>query len=122
MIVAFALLAITRLTGGDVGAAASVSPSAAASAAVLVTPSPSVDVTTPSPAPPSEIAPSPSLGPSAPVASPSPATTFRTTYTVKSGDTLLGIASKFGTTVAAIKRLNGLNSNTIHVGQKLKIP
>jgi LysM repeat protein len=123
MIVAFALLAITRLTGGDVGAA-SISPSSAASVAVVASPSPSVPVTTPSP-PPSEVVPSPSVGASAssaPGVTPTPAATFRTTYTVKSGDTLIGIASKFGTTVAAIRKLNGLTSNTIHTGQKLKIP
>ncbi len=44
------------------------------------------------------------------------------TYTVVSGDTLSGIASRYGTTVAAIKDLNGLTSDSIYVGQKLKIP
>lgn len=43
------------------------------------------------------------------------------TYTVRAGDTLSGIASRHGTTVDAIKRLNGLSSNTIQVGQKLKL-
>lgn len=45
-----------------------------------------------------------------------------TTYTVVSGDTLYGIATKFKTTVQAIKDLNGLTSDTITVGQVLKIP
>ena len=77
--------------------------------------------------------PSPSAAPSAsgeptPAPSPasSPATTpapsARTTYTVKSGDTLYGIARTFGTTVTAIKTLNGLTSNTLHVGKVLLIP
>ena len=45
------------------------------------------------------------------------------TYTVKSGDTLSVIASKLGTTVNAIARLNGIsNPNVIYVGQSLKIP
>ena len=43
-------------------------------------------------------------------------------YVVKSGDTLYAIASRYGTTVDAIKRLNNLTSNTLSVGQVLKIP
>ncbi len=44
------------------------------------------------------------------------------TYTVKAGDSLWLIAQRFGTTVDAIKQLNGLTSNLINVGQVLKIP
>jgi len=43
-------------------------------------------------------------------------------YRVKPGDSLYKIARKFHTTVSKIKRLNGLRSNTIRVGQKLIIP
>ncbi len=43
------------------------------------------------------------------------------TYTVKSGDTLSGIAEKHGTTVAKLKELNSLSGNKINVGQKLKV-
>ena len=42
-------------------------------------------------------------------------------YTVQRGDTLYGIAKQFGTTVNDIKRLNNLTSNTISVGQVLRI-
>ncbi|WP_462399484.1 LysM peptidoglycan-binding domain-containing protein [Lacticaseibacillus pantheris] len=43
-------------------------------------------------------------------------------YTVKAGDTLSAIASKFGTTVNTIATLNGIsNVNLIHVGQDLVI-
>ncbi|HLA16056.1 MAG TPA: LysM peptidoglycan-binding domain-containing protein, partial [Candidatus Limnocylindrales bacterium] len=65
--------------------------------------------------------PSPTVAPT-PVPTPTAAPSARTSYRVKSGDTLYGIAGSFGTTVAAIKELNGLTSNTLHVGQVLLIP
>lgn len=43
-------------------------------------------------------------------------------YTIKSGDTLGGIASKHGTTVAKLKAANGLKSDLIRAGKTLKIP
>lgn len=43
-------------------------------------------------------------------------------YTVKSGDTLWLLANRYGTTVDAIKRLNGLTSNILQIGQVLRIP
>jgi LysM repeat protein len=43
-------------------------------------------------------------------------------YTVKSGDTLWALAKLFGTTVSAIKSLNGLTSDNLSIGQVLKIP
>lgn len=43
------------------------------------------------------------------------------THTVKSGETLSKIASKYGTTVEKIKKLNGMTGDTIHVGQKIKV-
>jgi LysM repeat protein len=45
-----------------------------------------------------------------------------TAYTVKGGDTLTRIAKKHGTTSKAIRSANGLQSDVIKVGQKLKIP
>ena len=45
-----------------------------------------------------------------------------TTYTVVSGDTLSEIATAHKTTVAAIKSLNGLSTDTIYIGQSLKLP
>lgn len=45
-----------------------------------------------------------------------------TVYTVKSGDTLSGIAAKYGTTYQKLAKLNGIsNPNLIYVGQKIKI-
>ena len=43
-------------------------------------------------------------------------------YTVKRGDTLYGLSRRYNTTVAAIKLRNGLRSNTIGVGQRLRMP
>lgn len=40
-------------------------------------------------------------------------------YIVKKGDTLYSIARKFNTTVKELKEINGLNGNTISIGQKL---
>lgn len=47
------------------------------------------------------------------------------TYTVKSGDTLWGIAKKelgSGARYTEIVKLNGLKTNTIYSGQVLKLP
>lgn len=45
-----------------------------------------------------------------------------TIYTVKSGDTLSRIASQYKVTVRAIRAANNLKTDSIKVGQKLKIP
>jgi LysM repeat protein len=45
-----------------------------------------------------------------------------TIYVVKSGDSLTRIAKAHGTTVKALKAANGLKSDRIVVGAKLKIP
>jgi murein DD-endopeptidase MepM/ murein hydrolase activator NlpD len=56
----------------------------------------------------------------APVAKPTAAA--GSTYTVVSGDNLTRIASRYGTTVAALVKLNGIkNANLINVGQVLKL-
>ncbi len=54
-----------------------------------------------------------------------PADTTMTTYTVKSGDTLSGIAKKVGMAAdwRMLMRLNGIkNANKISIGQTLKVP
>lgn len=50
-----------------------------------------------------------------------PTQTAAASYTVRSGDTLSGIASRHGTTVMTIMRLNGLTSTVIHPGQVLRL-
>lgn len=52
----------------------------------------------------------------------SPETDTETTYTVVKGDTLYGIANKFGVNVNTLKSINNLPSNTLSIGQVLKIP
>lgn len=43
-------------------------------------------------------------------------------YTVRSGDTLSGIAAKYGTTYQKLAQMNGIaNQNKIYVGQKLRV-
>ncbi len=45
-----------------------------------------------------------------------------TTYTVTSGDTLYKISRKFGVSVDAIKKANGLKNDNLSIGKKLTIP
>ena len=110
MLVAFAVVAIARLSAGSAAADPSAIPSF-------------VPVASHTPAPSSTRAPEPSgsAGPAASVG-PSGDPSFSTTYTVKKGDTLVGVANRFKTTAAKIRALNGLKSNTLNVGQVLKIP
>jgi hypothetical protein len=108
MVVAFAVVALSRFTA-PTGPAPSPGPSFVAvlpSAAPAPTPTPTIATS-----------PAPSDG-----ASSGPSASFRTTYTVKKGDTLIGVAAKFKTTAAAIRRLNALKSASLKVGQVLKIP
>jgi putative chitinase len=59
-------------------------------------------------------------GPTAPTPTPAPASQ---SYTVQPGDTLSGIAARYGTSVGAIAQANGIsNPNLIQVGQHLTIP
>lgn len=44
------------------------------------------------------------------------------TYLVQPGDTLWSISRRYGVAVDAIKKLNGLTSDVIQIGQTLKIP
>lgn len=53
---------------------------------------------------------------------PNPDTGGSFLYTVRSGDTLWLLSRRFGTTVDAIKRLNGLSGDNLQIGQVLRIP
>lgn len=132
MVVAFVAVAIARFTGPQAAAVALPTASASPTASPTLQPTPRP---TPSPslapsagtsaAPPPSAAPSvaASGAVSGATGTPGPsAASFKTTYVVKKGDSLYGIAGHFSTTVAAIKELNGLTSNSLHIGQELKIP
>lgn len=87
------------------------------------TPAPAV---TPAPAPvPAQTA-APEVAP-VPAVVPAPAIPLAamvsptTDYLVQSGDTLWGISIRYGTTVANLRAINGLTSDTLRVGQTLKV-
>ena len=52
---------------------------------------------------------------------PDPPADPTTTYTVRGGDTVSGIASKYGMSTKELMRINSMKSDTIRVGQKLKV-
>ena len=132
--IAFAAIVIAKLSGAGEpahpGAAdTTASPFATATASAFATPSPTLAPTS-SATPVASVVPSPSApapsdgvavtaGPS--VAPSAPAATR--TYKVQSGDTLSGIANRFGTTTKALIALNGLTDPShLKVGQVLRIP
>lgn len=55
------------------------------------------------------------------VPSPEEDTPTENTYIVKRGDTLYSIATRFNTSIEEIKRINNLTSNTLQIGQILKL-
>jgi LysM repeat protein len=57
-----------------------------------------------------------------PTATPEPTEGTDFEYVVRTGDTLWGLAVRFGTTVEAIKERNQLTTNVIYKGDKLIIP
>ena len=127
--VAFVAVFFARL-GGAPGTSPSPSASAVAHSSASPSAAPSPTVTpglSPSPSPSPSTSTQPSRTPR-PSARPSPSGSPRPssgTYTVQSGDSLSGVAAKFGTTVKALAALNGLTGppyKPIHPGQVLKIP
>jgi LysM repeat protein len=118
MLAAFAIVALSRISAVPAEALPSVAPS------VPVVPTASSTTRPSASAAPTAVEPSarPSVAPSTPVASAAPSASFRTSYTVKRGDTLIGIANKFNTTVAKLRTANGLKGSTLRIGQVLQIP
>jgi LysM repeat protein len=121
------VLGLSGLRGTPASAVATPTPPSASQPAVVATPSPRATAT-PTRAPGTvEPTVAPSSAPTvaatpAPTKTTTPGESFRT-YTVRNGDTLSAIASKFGTTSRAIADLNGIKTSTIlHAGDVLKIP
>jgi peptidoglycan DL-endopeptidase LytE len=54
-------------------------------------------------------------------ASTASASTSKSTYVVKSGDTLWGISKSYNMSISQLKSLNGLTSDVIHPGQTLRV-
>jgi LysM repeat protein len=68
-------------------------------------------------------APKPAPAPAAPAPAPATHAASGTTYTVARGDTVSGIAGKFGLRTSAVLSANGLSgASIIYPGQKLAIP
>ncbi len=124
MVLAFAAILVSRLTGGS-GAAAGV-------AGATGTPAPSASVVAASSEPgsmPPASAPAASDGATAAPTDPSPSsetsppTAGPSTYVIKSGDTLSGIAAEFGTTWQILAELNDIDDpGRLRVGQELQLP
>jgi len=116
LLVAFAAVAVSRFTAPGGAAIATPSPSPT-SAPTPAAPTPTPAPVTPSPSPTTVPTPAPTPSPTA-APTPTPAT-----YVVQSGDTLSGIAARFGTTVAILQELNAIeNPSQIRVGLVLILP
>jgi LysM repeat protein len=119
LVIAFAAIILARYASGGVSAGAAASPS------IVVASQPAVAGSI-APSAPSDLVASPTAAASGASSSgsASPGASGATqTYKVKSGDTLVGIAAKFGTTTKAIADLNGItNPASLKVGQVLQIP
>lgn len=65
---------------------------------------------------------SPGVAPPAPAPEPVANASEPRYHKVASGDTLFSLSSRYGTSVSELKRVNGLSSDSIRVGQSLRIP
>ncbi|MEP6638809.1 MAG: LysM peptidoglycan-binding domain-containing protein [Chloroflexota bacterium] len=125
MALAFAAIVLAKMTGGSAPAGGiDASPSAHGAAGASNRPSPAGPTAVTSTDPGGSPAATPVDGSSAaPGGTAPPDAPATRSYKVKAGDTLIGIANKFGTTPKAIQRLNGITDpSSLKTGQVLKIP
>jgi hypothetical protein len=118
LVIAFAAIVLARVASGGVPAGAVASPPAG----IVSQPAGAASA---APSRPSDYAdPTAAASGAGAGASGSPGASGATqTYKVESGDTLVGIAAKFGTTTKAIADLNGItNPASLKTGQVLNIP
>ena len=65
----------------------------------------------------------PAAAPAPPAPPATPSAPAKPSYhKVVSGDTLYSLSQRYGTSVAELKRVNGLTSDSIRVGQSLRVP
>jgi LysM repeat protein len=128
MVIAFAVVVIARATPGGPGGSrgggvlSTSSAGAATPIATMVSEPPSASAT-PTPPPTSSPSPTPAPPSATPRPTPAPSPSGTREYKVKAGDTLSGIAARFGTTVKVLKALNNIaDPRLIRVGQILIIP
>jgi hypothetical protein len=122
MALAFAAIVLAKLTSGSPAAASGGSPFPGVVVAPASSPQSSGGPAASAAIDPTAVPPASggTDGSAGPDASTAPATR---SYKVKSGDTLVGIAAKFGTTPKAISNLNGISDpSSLKIGQVLKIP
>jgi len=102
--------------------ASNITPRQPSSQAVTPRPRPPVGGSaTPSPRPKPTVAAKPKPKPK-PVARTKPKSRAPITHTIKKGDTLYSLSRKYGASVTAIQRANGLKGTSISIGRKLLIP
>ena len=126
--IAFVFVLIARVASGGGGSSSGVvipigsaTPSPAASEGAAASRAPAT--TRPAAGASPTVAPSPTLVPTKDKPTPTPAGQAAKTYKVRSGDTMSGIAAKFGITVKALAKANKIaDPSKIHVGQVLKLP
>jgi LysM repeat protein len=123
--IAFAAIVLARVTGGAAPGTttdASATPSTSASDSASPSDASPAPGSTTAAEPSASLEATPGSGGSTPPSTPPPSTSS-TTYRVKAGDTMIGIAAKFGTTPKEIAALNGITDpSSLKVGQTLKIP
>jgi LysM repeat protein len=124
--IAFAAIVLARVAGvGGAGGATDASPSPSTPVSASATPSDTSPTSRPTGTtrPSGSAAATPAGGASSAPSTAAPSTSATRTYKVQPGDTLIGIAARFGTTPKAIVALNGITDpSSLKIGQTLKIP